>query len=388
MPWNTPSLMELRRELVRRALLPDANVAALARDAGVTRSTVYKWIQRHRDGLPLSDRSRRPHASPARTTPEHEAAVLALRDEHPAWGGRKISAVLRRAHGDAPAPSTVTHILRRHGRLTPEPPARDLVRFEAGAPHELWQMDFKGDFLLGDGQRCYPLTVCDDHSRFALVLAACTDQRRATVAAHLTAAFEAHGLPARVLCDNGPPWGCGWESDGLGAWRPRCTRLAAWLIRRGIEVTHGRPYHPQTQGKEERFHRTLREEVLDGHDGGAAFADAAACQAALDAWRPCYNEVRPHEALGLAVPVSRYAVSERSYPVSWSSSEPGVEYGSGAEVRRVDGGGRIALGGRSVRVGKGLCGEVVEVRPVVRDGVWAVWYGGQEVWAVDLRAPP
>ena len=386
MPWPTPSLMSLRLDFVLRADHPDANVAALARAAGIARSTAHKWLRRHRDGLPLDDRTRRPLASPTRTPTHLEDAVLRIRDDHPAWGGRKIAAVLRRAHPDAPAPSTVTGILRRHGRLPAAAPPRDHVRFEAAAPNELWQMDFKGDFLLGDRTRCYPLTICDDHSRFALVLAACADQRRATVAGHLTAAFEAHGLPARILCDNGPPWGCAWEEDGLGRWRPRCTRLAAWLIRRGVGVVHGRPYHPQTQGKEERFHRTLREEVLDAYGGGGGFADRAACQAALDAWRGVYNSERPHEALALAVPAARYRAG--GPPYARSSSEPAVSYEPGVVVRRVDGGGRIALAGRSVRVGKGLAGEAVGLRPGPVDGTWTVWYGSQEVWAVSLRAPP
>jgi transposase InsO family protein len=389
MPWNTATAMSLRRELVLLATQPDANIAQLCRRFGICRQTAYKWIGRYRNGGvdALAERSRRPHASPTRTPPDVEHAVLDLRGEHPAWGGRKISRVLRRedALGErAPAPSTVTDILRRHGRLSAEPPSRDHLRFEAEAPNDLWQMDFKGDFLLGDGSRCYPLTVTDDHSRFALCLAACADRRRQTVQGHLVRTFGRYGLPRRILCDNGPPWGTRWESDGTGRHRPRCTRLMAWLIGHGITVTHGRPRHPQTQGKQERFHRSLNEEVLASAEGGAAFEDAAACQGRFDPWRACFNEERPHEGIGLAVPASRYALSSRAY----GETEPAVVYEAGVEQRRVDVSGRISFRGRVFRVGKGLAGERVGLRPSEAGEVWSVYYAHQEVWAVDLREPP
>lgn len=387
MPWSTATAVSLRREFVRLADQPDANLSRLCRRFGIARATAYKWLARYREGgdEALADRSRRPHTSPTRTPPEIERAVLDLREAHPAWGGRKIHRVLQRSLGRrAPAAATVTGILRRHGCLLERPPPRDYVRFEASAPNDLWQMDFKGDFLLGDGARCYPLTITDDHSRFALCVEACADQRRETVEGRLTTAFARYGLPRRVLCDNGPPWGTVWETDGAGRWRWRCTRLGAWLIRRGVTLTHGRPYHPQTQGKQERFHRTLGEEVVAGAEGGLAFGDAAACQARFDAWRSVYNEVRPHEALELEVPASRYRVSRRAAP----SQEPVVEYDIGVAVRRVQSSGRISFQGRLHRVGKGLAGELVALRPTAADGVWSVCYGHQEVWAIHLHTPP
>ena len=277
--------MSLRREFAWLAAQPDAKHAQLCRRFDITRATGYKGIARYRDGGDdaLTDRSRRASTSPNKTEPTIEADVVALRDAHPAWGGRKLHTVLARTLGErAPAPSAITGILRRHGRLSAEPPTRDYTRFEAEAPNDLWQMDFKGDFGLGDGARCYPLTVTDDHSRFAICIAACTDQRRSTVQHHLIAAFERYGLPRQILCDNGPPWGTGWETDAAGRWRPRCTRLTAWLIRHGVRVTHGRPYHPQTQGKEERFHRTLKAEVLTPAGGGEGFADVTTIQSCFD----------------------------------------------------------------------------------------------------------
>lgn len=378
--------MSLRREFALLASQPDANHAQLCQRFGISRTTGYKWTARYRDGgdEALGDRSRRPARSPTRTPPHVEADVLALRDAHTAWGARKIHTVLARTLGsESPAPSTITAILRRHSRLAAEPPTRDHVRFEAEAPNDLWQMDFKGDFLLGDGARCYPLTLTDDHSRFALCIEACADQRRATVAAHLSRVFARYGLPRRLLCDNGPPWGTTWGTDGAGRRRPHWTRLGAWLVRRGVTLVHGRPYHPQTQGKQERFHRSLDEEVIAPLGGGLGLSDMAACQARFAAWRSLYNEERPHEGIAMAVPSCRYRVSARAAP----TVEPVVAYDVGTEVRRVSGTGEISFRGEMHHVGKGFAGERVGLRASEVEGVWSVWYAHQEVWAVRVGAP-
>jgi len=161
-------------------------------------------------------------------------------------------------------------------------------------------MDFKGHVALGSG-RLHPLTVLDDHSRFAVVLAACADQRTATVRRHLVDAFRRYGLPAAMITDNGAPWGNGPGSP--------FTPLGVWLMEHDIRITHARPYHPQTMGKDERFHRSLKAEALSG----PPFADLATAGRAIARWRHVYNHQRPHEALGLAVPASRYRPSRRDY---------------------------------------------------------------------------
>ncbi len=383
MPWFTSSAMSQRHEFVLLAKQPDANLSLLCQRFGISRTTGYKWLTRFRDGgeQALADRSRKPHSSPNKTPSDVELATLELRDTYPVWGGRKISRVLSlTVQGQAPAPSTITDILRRHGRLPEEKPPRDYIRFEAEKPNDLWQMDFKGDFLLGDRSRTYPLTLTDDHSRFALCLQSCSNQRGRTVRQHVTNVMARYGIPRRILCDNGSPWGTVRETDGAGRKRWRCTQFAAWLIRHGITVVHGRPYHPQTQGKEERFHRTLNDEVVAQADGGLGFADATALQARLDEWRIIYNEVRPHDSLGLDVPASRYAVSPRSLP----SREPVVEYDEGVLVRRVDSSGKISFQGREFRIGKGLRGEPVGMVPTETDGLWTVRYGHQDVWSINL----
>lgn len=374
MPWNEASTMSLRLEFVTLATAEGANVRELCRRYGISPKTAYKWIARHRDGgtPALADRPRRPARSPGRCPESIEARVLGLREAHPAWGGRKLRArLIALGVADVPAASTITAILRRHGRLDPTaaPAHSAFVRFEHDAPNRLWQMDFKGHFATAAG-RCHPLTVLDDHSRFALGLAACGDERHATVRDHLTALFRRYGLPERVLCDNGPPWG----TAGSGQ---RYSALGVWLLKLGVGVGHGRPRHPQTQGKDERFHRTLKAEVIQGR----AFADLAECQRRFDPWREVYNHERPHEALGLAVPSSRYRPSVRPYP----EVLPEWEYSQGDGVRKVSCDGTISFRGRPIDLGKAFRGERVAVRPTVEDGVFGVYFGVHQVAQADLR---
>ena len=244
-------MIEQRAEFVALALQPGANRRELCRRFRISPDTAYRWLGRFAGEGPegLQDRSRRPHRSPGRTAPAVEAAVLALRAQYPGWGGRKLRVLLAR---------------------------------EGVAP-----------LRCGPG-RCHPLTVLDDHSRYALVLAACPNQRTGTVRAHLEAAFRHYGLPDRFLLDNGSPWG--------DTWPARYTPLTVWLRRYGVAVSHSRPYHPQTLGKDERFHGTLQRELL----AQPPRPDLAAWHAAFAAWRQRYNHVRPHNSLDDAVPASRY----------------------------------------------------------------------------------
>jgi transposase InsO family protein len=262
-------------------------------------------------------------------------------------------------------------ILLRHARVATAPgrTAGAYRRFEKERPNQLWQMDFKGHFRLGNRERCHPLTVLDDHSRYSLCLHACRDEQGGTVKAQLTAAFRRYGLPERMLMDNGPPWG----NDLLH----RFTPLTVWLLRLGISVTHGRPYHPQTQGKEERFHRSLKVEVL----AQRVFPDFARMQSRFDEWRHCYNHVRPHEALDMDVPASRFAVSPRSFP----EQLPPIEYLSIDHVRKVQMNGKIAFRGHQFRVGKAFGGYPVALRPSTSDGVFDVYFATHRIAQVDLH---
>lgn len=375
MPFQECSRVSERTEFCRLASRPEANIRELCRRFGIGAATGYKWLGRYRaaGAAGLVDRSRRPLSSPGQTEAALEAAVLAVRAEHPAWGGRKIRRVLEREGGVVPAASTITAILRRHGRLdgpgTGE--KRAFQRFEHEAPNELWQMDFKGWFALDRG-RCHPLTVLDDHSRYALAIGACGNQQEATVRARLEAVFRRYGLPRRILADNGPPWG----TAGQGLY----TALGIWLLDLDIRLSHGRPYHPQTQGKDERFHRTLKDEVL----AGRRFDDIADAQSAFDAWREIYNAKRPHEAIGMETPAQRYQPSSRAMPDTVAPPD----YGPDATVRTVDANGRLSFKGRLLRSSKAFAGKRLAIHATQTDGVFSLHYRTHIIATFDLNDPP
>ena len=376
MPWNVKDTMSLRQEFVQLATQRRLPFSELCRRFNISRQTGYKWLARHStQGLEgLVDRSRRPHDSPARSPDEIVAVVLDLRREH-GWGGRKIERRLQDlGHANVPAPSTITEILRRHDLLhAPEDrPQRPWQRFEHEHPNALWQMDFKGDFPTLEGGRCAPLTVLDDHSRFNIVLAACGRTTTEVVQTELERAFRCYGLPSRINTDNGAPWGSPSAPGQL-------TELAVWLIRLGIHVSYSRPYHPQTNGKDERFHRSLKAEVLARH----VFTTHAHVQQELERWRQVYNTQRPHEALDLATPVSRYQPSPRAMP----DHLPEPQYGPADEVLRVNSNGLVRFRGEALRLSTALKGLYVAARPKDdEDGVIEFWFAHQRVAKLDLKA--
>lgn len=376
MPWQEVTTVESRQEFCALASQDGANISEVCRRFGISRKTGYKWLRRWTttgsDGL--SNQSRRPHTSPARTNAKEEARVVAVRDQHPAWGGRKLRRRLQDLGEAAPAASTCTAILDRYGRLDATETAKHTAwqRFERPAPNELWQMDFKGPVPLASGQ-CHPLMILDDHSRFTLGLIACPDQQTATVQAALTTLFVRFGLPWALLSDNGPPWG------GLGGGGGALTTLGAWLVRLGIRLGHGRPYHPQTQGKAERYGRSFGAEVLSRTD----LRDLVGAQAAFDHWRAVYNHDRPHEALKLATPATRYVVSPRPFPPAL----PPIVYEPTDTVRLVQADGRIDLHGRSYFISHAIHGAPVAIRPTSSAGGVEVYYCHVRVRLLDLGQP-
>ena len=373
MPWRESTCMSQRLEFLAFANAPGTNVSEMCRRFGISRKTGYKWLKRVRSGdQDALDVTRRPHRSPRRTPPETEAHICSARERYPFYGGRKLRRVLMREGVERPpAASTVTAILQRNDLLSPDRRLkRDWQRFEEDAPNALWQMDFKGHIPLRRG-RCHPLTVLDDHSRFSICLAACADEQANTVRSQLTMAFQRYGLPERMLMDNGSPWGASGQSLH--------TRFTAWLIRLGVTVAHGRPHHPQTQGKEERFHRTLKLEVISQRP---VWHDLTEMQRAFDDWRYEYNFERPHEALSFESPASRYAPSLRPLP----SVLPPIEYDTEFEVRRVKENGRIKFQGRELPLSKAFSGDPVGLRQV-GEGVWDVYYCHQRVARIDLTQP-
>ena len=368
MPWGTSTVSELRTALVHAVRTAKRPVAQAAREFGISRKTAYKWLALFDTQKPLAGRSRRPTRSPARTSDALEAAVLAVRDQY-GWGARKIHAYLTNNQQPTPPIRTTAAILRRHQRITPPAatPPTDCQRFERGTPNELWQLDFKG-WIEIERQKVSPLTILDDHSRFLLALRPCTDLTMLTAWNVLWDTFGEYGLPEAVLCDN-----------AFGT--PSCpgTRGVSWfesrLLRLGIRPIHGRPYHPQTQGKVERLHGTLVREVYPRLDTRSQ----AAFTAGLDQWRQgVYNPLRPHEALGDQPPLTRWRPSSRPRPAEL----PEVTYPSGSVLRRVGSNGLFHYRSERILAGQGLAGESVRIEDA--DGCVVVFYAAKEIRRIPL----
>jgi transposase InsO family protein len=360
-------MSEIRAAFVHAVLTAKLPLAHACRQFQVSRKTGYKWLQRFRahPQEPLVDRSHRPCTSPQRTTVELEQQVLDVRDRF-GWGAAKIHALLRRQQPLLPWPSarTVHAILRRHRRVDAPPPAVVAdQRFEREQPHDLWQCDFKGPIEV-QRRKVHPFTLLDDHSRYLLALEVCDDLTMKTAFDVLWRVMGEVGMPAAILADNG--FG---STHGL--------KTLSWfdsrLVRLHIQPLHGRAYHPQTQGKVERLHGTLESELfprvrrdLVGH-----------FQADLTAWRTeVYNPLRPHEALGMATPLSRFRASPRPRPAKL----PELEYPAGAILRKVARCGEISFRNHCLLAGGGLAGELVRVEE--REHEIALFYGWKEIRAI------
>jgi transposase InsO family protein len=373
MPWGVVSLMSLRREFVRLSENKAVSFTELCQRYGISRKTGYKWLGRYRKqgSEGLADHSRRPKKSPGQLPKAKEQALVSLRSSYPSWGARKIRRLLKnQGEKTVPASSTITAVFHRHGLIDASSKAAkpNWQRFEREVPNSLWQMDFKGPLPTVRGP-AQALTVLDDHSRFNLCLKALPDQKRESVKQALIETFRLYGLPNSIIMDNGSPWG----RDLAHPY----TRLTVWLIRLRISVSHSRPYHPQTLGKDERFHGTLNRELLLGHQ----WQDILDLQAAFARFRHQYNFIRPHDALGLEVPASRYQVSLRSFP----ESLPPIEYDPGVMVRKVQQKGEISFKGKTIKLGHAFCGFPVGLKATATDAVFDVLFCHQTIRQINLK---
>lgn len=374
MGWKEVTVMSQRQEFIDFVLQEGSNFSELCRRFKISRKTGYKFLNRYqmegRQGL--RDRSRRPGRSPDRTAFETEQLILNLRRQHESWGGRKLKRRLEDlGHEAIPAASTVAAILKRHGWISKQESRKHTAwkSFEAETPNDLWQMDFKGHFAAKDC-RCYPLTVLDDHSRYSLCIAACINERRQTVQEQLTGVFRTYGLPLSMLMDNGAPWGVNRQNPYP------YTKFTVWLMKLGVGVIHSRPCHPQTIGKDERFHRTLKAEAIDR----CLDKPICHCQAVFDTWRMIYNTQRPHESLDMKTPSCCYRISMRPFP----ESLPEPEYTSGDMVRKVYDKGFISFKNKEYRISKAFKGERVAVRPAEVDGHFNVFFYNHCITEIDL----
>ena len=372
MSWKAVTIMSQRFEFVMLALQEGINFSDLCRRFDISRKTGYKFLNRYiEEGFKgLIDRSKRPKHSPKTTESEIEQSILMLRDKHPVWGGRKLKRRLEDiGHTDIPSPSTITEVLKRNNRISSDESEKRKAWqiFVAERPNDLWQMDFKGHFQAQDG-RCHPLTVLDDHSRYSLCIGACKNERRSTVEQHLIDVFRKYGVPFSMLMDNGPPWG----SDSTYKY----TTLNVWLMRLGVKIIHSRPCHPQTMGKDERFHRTLKAEVLNYCENKSI----KQCQVLFDGWRNIYNTERPHEAIEMKTPVSCYRFSNRQYP----QKMPEIEYGPNDEIRKVQINGIIYYKNKEFRVSRAFKGQKIAIRATNVDGKFSIHFCNQTIGHINL----
>lgn len=351
--------MDQKIEFVTLLQNGEISMSELCRRFSITRRTGYKWFNRFKQSghEGLVDKSRRPYKSPNRTNKEIEALILKLRKADPEWGCKKIFKLLVRDYNykssEIPSKTTINNILKRNGFIDYNKSIknREYQRFEKEHPNQLWQMDFKGDFLLGNKRRCFPLTITDDHSRYNLCLKALDNQRNKGVQDQLQKVFKQYGMPDKILCDNAGPWGL---AGNHRAGESRITKLEKWLLQLNVKMIHGRPYHPQTQGKLERYHRTLKTELLKYN----TYDNIIDCQESFDKWKYKYNHIRPHESLDQETPASKYLPSLKSYPDK--IEEP--KYLETDFKRKVCGRGFISFKGKVVKIGKALCGDSVAIR--------------------------
>ena len=366
--------MNERTIMISEYLSGDYSRAELARRAGISRKTAYKWIERY-EGDPgggLGDQSRAPHRHPNAISPELEQEILAWKERRRLWGAPKIHSKLR-DRADCPAESTISNVLRRHGltrrvrrrsRATPSAPP---LRFPL-KPNGLWCVDFKGWFRLGNGQRCDPLTISDAYSRYLLCCQGLILHRGGrAVRPWFEATFREYGLPAAIRSDNGPPF----ASVGLGG----LSRLSVWWLRLGIELERIEAGHPEQNGRHERMHRTLKEAVAR-----PPRQNLRCQQEAFDAFRQEYNEERPHEALNQNPPALIYEGSGRDYPARLL--EP--EYADGWLKRRVRSNGEMRWKGGKIYLGEALIGQWVGLEPV-GEGWWDVHFMSQRLGRLDER---
>lgn len=347
MPWRTERVMDQRVEFVIRAARGEASLAELCREYEISRPTGYLWLRRYRANeniMELAEQSRRPRHIAREVAAGKVTAVLALRDEK-GWGARKIVKILS-GRGMVVAPATAHRILQRGGRVEKPAVTKASTRFARAECNELAQMDFKGEYTLASGEKCYPLSFLDDCSRYLHGLWPLPSTGAAGVKQSLEGYFRAQGVPQSILTDHGTPWFSTTNQHGL-------TWLAVWLIKQGVVIRYSGVGHPQTQGKVERFHRTLKARTR--HRGVPT--SMREWQSWASEFLREYNYERPHEALGMKTPAEVYQpVNLRAYqepPREW-------EY-SGGLVKRLNTQGMLYYHQQTYFVSEALAGERVRV---------------------------
>lgn len=367
MPWEVNTKPMILQEFVARAERHETSFSKLCQEYDISRKTGYKWLARYAAGQELQDQSRRPKKVGNKTEPAMEALILSTREEYKSWGGTKLHKLLEnRGIEGLPSARTITNILKRNGYVSEEESAKHRAyrRFEREQCNELWQADFKGDFAMKDGNRCYPLTILDDHSRYSIAIDA--KGKIAGVQQSFQAAFEEYGMPDTLLTDNGA---------SFAGFKGGYTQFEIWLMRLDILPIHGRIMHPQTQGKIERFHRSMKAELLNH----CMFDDLEDAKEKMGYWRQRYNCERPHTALGMKVPAQVYEKSNRCFPVVL----PEISYDNNGHICKIDSWGYLRFSNQRVYISESIRKQYVQVRMMPDDRTFQVCFGQFVIAHVD-----
>ena len=361
MPWKERTVEMSREEFVKKVIAKNKSISELCREYGISRPTGYKWLRRFQEGASLSDRSRAPFRTANKTAQETEDLLIKYRREHPAIGAVKIKRIFEdKGYKELPCASTVNAIFKRNGMIEKEASeaATPYQRFEKESPNDMWQADFKGHFAMQDSNRCHPLNIIDDHSRFNLCSDALTGETFSEVQKSMLRLFDEYGLPKTFLCDNGNPWGTA-QSTGY-------SKFEVWLMELGILTVHCRIRHPQTQGKDESYNRSMTKELLKYSN----IKDMADAQRLFDQYRQFYNYERPHHALELDVPANHYSLSDRRLPTrieDW-------EYPADFELKRIKETGYFTYSGQGYFLSESFGGKTIAVRESHIPGCISLFY--------------
>jgi transposase InsO family protein len=375
MPWKASSVMEERLCFVARLLDGEA-MTDMCREFGISRKTGYKIFDRYKEhGLEaLSDRSRRPVRYANQLPQPIESLIVRLKGEKPHWGARKIRELLvRRLDGDVriPARSTIHAVLDRHGLVKrgggPRHRARGTPLSTGAVPNDLWCADFKGEFKLGNGRYCYPLTVTDQASRFLLLCEALESTREDTAVTAFEQLFAERGLPAAIRSDNGVPFASPNALFGL-------SKLSVWWLRLGITIERIKPGRPQQNGRHERMHLILKKEATRPPS-----LNSLQQQARCDAFVQEFNAERPHEALAMKCPAEVYSASNRPY-----GGLPELAYPFHDRDILVTACGRICLHRKKINITTVLAGQSLGIKEV-DDGIWLVSFSHYDLGYFDLE---
>lgn len=345
MAWGKVDVDEQRMRFVIAASRKEKPLRQLCQEFDISPPTGYKWRDRYQAGgfQAVVEKSRRPQRSPQRTDPEMEQRVVGLRQQRPDWGARKLQVLLQQEGIRLPR-ITIHRILLRHQLVrNQDRHAAAVKRFERSQPNELWQMDFKSP--VGWEAPAGPLSVLDDHSRYAVTLHGTWSTRAEPVRERLEEAFQECGVPEAMLVDHGTPW---WNMKAISG----ATWLTLWLMKQGIRLYFSGYRHPQTQGKVERFHGALAAALQR-----RGYPDPQERQKWLDQFRHEYNHVRPHEALGMQTPATVWRKSDRRY----DPNPPRWEYEPGSEVVKVGADGQIWIRPQRWEISRALAGERVQL---------------------------